>query len=162
MGCILKYEFYLHPNQISTNKIVEEKEIFDYQECNLERYKCRVYRRVRWIDDKKKDRKYKDWKIKVIQEEEPKTWDIMFLHRLPCKNNFESVKNHLRDNRNFKVFMNEYCLPRPINYLRLTKHFPGKEIQVHSQSYYDINIDKQPQANRDFIKNSSISKFWFN
>lgn len=106
MGCVLKYEFYLNPDQISSDQVVQENEVFDYQECSLKLYKCKVYRRIRWVDEALKTEKYKDWKIKVIQEEEPKTWDIMFLHRLPTYNNFESVKSYLTDKRFLMVQLN--------------------------------------------------------
>jgi hypothetical protein len=81
-------EFYLKDNRVN-------------KDLGVEKTLCRVYRRIRWAD-KTHTRKYKDWKIKVIQarisdEEkdpmkkshlipvEPNSWDYIVMHKLPCK-----------------------------------------------------------------------------
>ena len=54
MGCIVKKEFYLEDNRVNRG-------------LGYRQHLCKVYRRIRWEDPKTKKRKYKDWKIKVIQ-----------------------------------------------------------------------------------------------
>jgi hypothetical protein len=45
--------------------------------------RCKIYRRVRWLDDTETS-KVKDWKIKLIQMEEPKDMDYIVVRKLPC------------------------------------------------------------------------------
>ena len=52
IGCMLMKEFFLKDNRVNKGM---------GNEITL----CRVYRRIRWTD-RKHNRKYKDWKIKVL------------------------------------------------------------------------------------------------
>lgn len=62
IGCNLKLKFML------TNKLL-----------------CKVYRRVRWEDPVKRNRKYKDWKVKVLIDARQEVYDYLVVHKLPCK-----------------------------------------------------------------------------
>lgn len=64
IGCNLKHKFYIE--KLGKGHL------------------CKVYRRIRWADAAQ-TRKYKDWKIKVLQEEEPCSMDYLVVHKLPCK-----------------------------------------------------------------------------
>lgn len=72
-------------------------------------HECRVYRRVRWEDDKKK-RKYKDWKIKVVQLQEPKSWDYLVVYKLPCS--LKYIEQFLQEK--LKLQYLENVIPNPI------------------------------------------------
>lgn len=47
-------------------------------------YSCRVYKRVRY-ENESRQRRVHDWKIKITQLEEPKSWDYLVVRRLPCE-----------------------------------------------------------------------------
>jgi hypothetical protein len=47
-------------------------------------YKCKVYKRCRWLDENEKI-KVKDYKVKMSQIEEPKSNDYIVLYKLPCR-----------------------------------------------------------------------------
>ena len=100
IGCNRKLAFYLKSNRI--NKLGEG-------------YLCRVYRRVRWLDSTQK-KKYKDWKIKVIQENEPKSMDYLVIHKLPCK--LSQLEAYLQADT-LKVELEHKCTPKSIKYIEL-------------------------------------------
>jgi len=92
---------------------------------------CKVYRRIRWLNEDL-NIKYKDWKIKVLQETEPKSWDYLILHKLPTRlRNIEKfLHNHL------EVVMENMVCPEPIGYIKLD--IPNNEgCKVYSQMYFD-------------------------
>jgi hypothetical protein len=65
MGCILRHRFWFDPEKFPGHE-------------------CKVYRRVRWTNKEKKE-KYKDWKVKILQHNEPKSMDYLVVHKLPTK-----------------------------------------------------------------------------
>jgi len=69
------------PSKIVTNKIgcIELKRFYLN---NFSRHLCKIYKRVRFTDNSKTT-KVHDYKIKVIQEQEPKSFDYIVLRRLP-------------------------------------------------------------------------------
>ena len=79
IGCNNEITFFLDNYKLYTHKSESNTGLTE-----TGTYECRVYRRVRWLDEKKK-KKYKDWKIKVIQMKEPKSMDYVVMHKLPCK-----------------------------------------------------------------------------
>ena len=102
---------------ISQVKKLKEK---DRMGCNkriefmLKRYEhhqCRVYRRIRWVDEADfKKGKYKDWKVKVTQLTEPKSWDYLVVYKLPCS--LKYVEEFIQ--KTMRVDFEKHVFPHPI------------------------------------------------
>ena len=108
IGCNLKLEFAL------------TKELW-----------CKVYRRVRWEDLDKKNRKYKDWKVKVLINDRRDIFDYLVVYKLPCR--LSEMKQKLR--ANLKVEMNNKVIPPAIQYLVWERAYNG--VHVMSQTFFD-------------------------
>ena len=87
MGCVLKREFYIKD---AKNPEKVDKDLM---------FKCRVYRRIRYDTDDQgqhlaEGRKVYDWKVKVMQMQEPFSLDYIVVKRLPCK--LKYIESHLQ------------------------------------------------------------------
>ena len=113
MGCVLQFEFGLK---------------------HYPRYRCRVYRRIRWEDETTKKRKIKDWKIKVIQQDGAESWDYLVVRRLPCP--LASVEEHLQNH--LGIQLNKRIIPAIILHI----FWDIGDITVFSQAYYDLTSSR--------------------
>lgn len=113
LGCVLRHKFYLKGPGAGLPP----------------GHLCKVYRRIRWLD-KEKTRKYKDWKVKVLQEEEPRSMDYLVVHKLPCK--LSQIEQFLE--KTLLVTLEHRCTPHPIRYMQWQV---GQSRAAYSQMYYD-------------------------
>jgi uncharacterized membrane protein len=104
-------------NPAWTGKIVSNKdgciELLRFYLKGHQRHLCKIYKRIR--DNEDKTRKVHDYKIKVVQELEPKTFDYIVLRRLP--KSLEKIKGYLQTHLHVKF--NKRIVPHPILHLQL-------------------------------------------
>jgi predicted phosphatase len=118
---------------ISPGKVVSNKigcnELMRFHLKGNNQLLCKIYKRTRYVDDSK-TRKVHDYKIKVVQECEPKSFDYIVLRRLP--RSLEKIQPYV--NKYLHVKLNKRIVPHPILYIQLQY----QDRIISSQRFYDL------------------------